>query len=114
MKKRYAVENFSDIEPVPCPCGMTRRAFLNASDGAATLHVVAIKKDAKLHYHNEHFEIYHVLEGRGFMELDGERVPVRPGSAVFIAAYCRHRAVGEMIIANVSVPSFDPADEWFD
>ena len=27
---------------------------------------------------------------------------------------CRHRAVGKMGIVNVSIPPFDPEDEWFD
>ena len=114
MEKRYVVENLAEIAPVPCPCGMTRRALVNTVDGAASYHVVAIKKDAQLHYHKERFEIYHVLEGTGVMELDGDRIPVGPGSVIFIGAYCRHRAVGQLTVANVSVPGFDPRDEWFD
>ena len=113
-KKRYAIENFADIEAVPCPCGMSKRAFVKSSNGAATFHQVEIKKDAALHYHKEHIELYLILEGSGFMELDGEKIPVKPGNTVFIDKYCRHRALGEMKIANVSIPSFDPTDEWFD
>ena len=113
-KKRYAVENFDDIAAVPCPCGMSQRAFVESSGGAATFHIVEIKKDAALHYHKEHFEMYLILEGEGLMELDGDRVPVRPGSTVYIPAYCRHRALGALKIANVSVPAFDPSDEYFD
>ena len=113
-KKRYAVENFADIPAVPCPCGTSRRAFVESSAGAATFHLVNIKKDAALHYHKDHFEIYYILEGEGFMELDGDKVPVKPGSTVYIPAGCRHRALGEINIAVVSVPSFDPEDEYFD
>ena len=113
-KKRYAIENFADIEAVPCPCGMSKRAFVKASNGAATFHQVEIKKDAALHYHKEHIELYLILEGSGFMELDGEKIPVKPGNTVFIDKYCRHRALGEMKIANVSIPSFAQEDEWFD
>ena len=112
-KKRYAVENFADIKAVPCPCGMSKRAFVKTSNGAATFHQVDIKKDAALHYHKEHIELYLILEGSGFMELDGEKIPVVPGNTIFIDKYCRHRALGNMKIANVSIPSFDPADEWF-
>ena len=113
-KKRYAVEDFSRISPVPCPCGMSRRAFVESSGGAATFHLVEIKKDAALHYHKNHFEIYYILEGEGFMELDGDKVPVKPGNTVYIPAGCRHRALGQIKIAKVSVPSFDPEDEYFD
>ena len=48
------------------------------------------------------------------MELDGQRVPIKPFTAIFIKPGCRHRAVGKMKIVNVSIPAFDPEDEWFD
>jgi hypothetical protein len=33
---------------------------------------------------------------------------------VFIEPGCRHRAVGRIRTAIVPIPTFDPADEWFD
>ena len=48
------------------------------------------------------------------LELDGEMVPVRPMTSIFIKPGCRHRAVGKMKIVNIPVPAFDPHDEWFD
>ena len=48
------------------------------------------------------------------LELDGERVPVKPMSAVYIKPGCRHRAVGRLKIINIPVPVFDPEDEWLD
>ena len=48
-----------------------------------------------------------VLEGEGFIELDGERVPAKPMTAVFIKPGCRHRAVGQMKIINIPIPAFD-------
>ena len=95
-----------------------RRAF--ASDGnpsdraAASVHLVDISVDARPHYHKRMTEIYLVLEGSGHLELDGERVPVKPMTAVYIRPGCRHRAVGKLKIINIPVPAFDPADEWFD
>ena len=47
-------------------------------------------------------------------KVDGERIPVKPMTAIFIKPGCRHRAVGRMHIINVPIPAFDPADEWFD
>ena len=58
--------------------------------------------------------IYLILEGEGYMELDGERIPVKPMTSIFIKPGCRHRAVGKMKIINIPIPAFDPADEWFD
>ncbi len=59
-------------------------------------------------------EIYLILEGDGHVELDGERFPVRPMTAIMIKPGCRHRAVGKLRVVNIPVPAFDPADEWFD
>jgi len=111
---RYAVADLNTIPPVRCPCGYSRRAFATPDNPVATLHQVDIQEDARTHYHKRLTEIYYVLEGEGFMELDGERIPVRPGMSILIQPGCRHRAVGRMRILNIPVPAFDPADEWFD
>jgi len=78
------------------------------------MHIVDIERDARVHYHKKLTEVYLILEGEGYMELDGQRVPVKPFIAIFIKPGCRHRAVGKMRIVNISIPAFDPQDEWFD
>ena len=100
--------------PQACPCGTARRAFTEDADRTASIHVVDIKIDAQTHYHKKMTEIYLVLEGEGYMELDGERIAVKPMSAIMIKPGCRHRALGRMRIVNIPVPAFDAADEWFD
>ena len=112
--KNYIVEQLDDIEPVPCPCGSSRRAFVQPDNPVATLHMVDISKDSRIHYHKKLTEIYLILEGEGHMELDGDRVPLRPMTAVYIKPGCRHRAVGRLKIINIPIPAFDPGDEWFD
>ena len=112
--RKYSVVNLDDVTPVPCPCGMSRRAFTDDPDKIASLHVVDISIDAKTHYHKKLTEIYYILEGAGQMELDGELVDVGPGSTVLLKPGCRHRAIGKMRILNVPVRAFDPDDEWFD
>jgi mannose-6-phosphate isomerase-like protein (cupin superfamily) len=110
----YIIRRFDDIEPVPCPCGFSQRAFTNKDNPTATMHLVEISKDSQTHYHKKLTEIYLVLEGTGHLELDGELVPVEPMTAVLIKPGCRHRAVGKMRIVNTCIPAFDPQDEWFD
>jgi len=110
----FEVAHFDEIEAVQCPCGFARRAFALPDNSTATMHVVEIQEDARVHYHKTHTEIYLVLEGSGHMELDGRQVPVRPFSTILIKPGCRHRAVGKLRIVNVCIPPFDPADEWFD
>lgn len=114
MQKRYAAVDFAEILSVECPCGMSRRAFIEESQNVMSFHVVEIKKNAHLHYHKEHIEVYYVLEGTGFLEVDGELVVLQPGKSVLIQKSCRHRAIGDLKIVNVSIPAFDPNDEWFD
>lgn len=110
----YWLEQLDEMDAVPCPCGLTRRAFARPDNPTATLHMVDIQCDSKVHYHKKLTEIYLVLEGEGHMELDGERIPVKPLTAIFLKPGCRHRAVGDLRIVNIPVPAFDPTDEWFD
>ena len=110
----YQIEQMNQMSPIPCPCGMTRRAFVDDPDQTATLHLLDVQADARVHYHKKITEIYFILEGEGFMELDGERIPVQPFSAILIKPGCRHRAVGQLRVSLTAIPAFDPADEWFD
>lgn len=114
MSKNYDIAYLPELPAVTCPCGSTRRAFLSPDNPVATLHLVDIREDARVHYHKKLTEIYLILEGEGFMELDGELLSVKPMSAILIKPGCRHRAIGKMKIVNMPVPSFDPQDEWFD
>ncbi len=111
-----AVVDFTQVEPVRCPCGWARRAFAEVPGAPASVHVVEILADARTHYHKRQTETYYVLECEpgAAIELDGELMPVQKGVAVMIPPGVRHRAVGKMTILNVVVPPFDPADEWFD
>ena len=111
---RYELARPGDLPPVDCPCGQTRRAFVDDPEQVASLHVLDISVDARVHYHKRLTEIYYILEGQGHLELDGERHPVQPGDAVLIKPGCRHRAVGKLRVIVVPIPAFDPADEWFD
>ncbi len=114
MTKRFEIAHVADLQPITCPCGQARRAFVDDPDRVASLHVVDISVDARVHYHKRMTEIYYILEGEGHIELDGERYAVRPGDAILIKPGCRHRAIGRLRVLNVPVPAFDPADEWFD
>ncbi len=112
--KNYTLAQLDEIPPIPCPCGQSRRGLTEDTDRVATIHLVDILKEARTHYHKAMHEIYLVLEGEGYLELDGERVPVRPLTSVLIKPGCRHRAVGDLKIINIPIPAFDPEDEWFD
>ena len=110
----YLIAQLDEIVPTKCPCGFARRAFADSPDTVASVHVVDIQEDAVAHYHKKMTEIYLVLEGEGQMELDGQLIPVKPMTAIYIKPGCRHRAIGRLKILNIPVPAFDPNDEWFD
>ena len=110
----YMIASFDEIDAVKCPCGFSKRAFVSPDNPTATMHLVNIEADSRVHYHKKLTEVYFILEGSGLMELDGKTVPVKPFTAIFIKPGCRHRAIGKMRIINVSIPTFDPDDEWFD
>lgn len=112
--QNYQIAQMGSIEAISCPCGFTRRAFTDDEERIATLHLLDVQEDAQVHYHKEITEIYLILEGEGYMELDGELIPVQPMSAVLIKPGCRHRAVGKLRVALTAIPAFDPEDEWFD
>lgn len=112
--KNYMIERLDEVEPTRCPCGFARRAFATPDNTVATMHLVDIQHDSRVHYHKKMTEIYLILEGEGHMELDGELIPVKPLTSIFIKPGCRHRAVGKLKIINVPIPAFDPHDEWFD
>tara|TARA_Y100000588_G_C14238342_1_gene918278 strand:- start:308 stop:670 length:363 start_codon:yes stop_codon:yes gene_type:complete len=113
--KKFQIAHFGEIDGVPCPCGISKRAFAVSGNETATVHVVDISEDAKTHYHKTLTEFYLILEAQAgaYMELDGEQYPVTPFTTIMIKPYCRHRAVGKMKVVNLVVPPFDPEDEWF-
>ena len=88
----YMIADLAAIEPTRCPCEWAKRAFGEPGNTTATMHLVKIERDARVHYHKRMTEIYLVLEGEGFMELDGELHPVKPMSTILIKPGCRHRA----------------------
>lgn len=112
-RKEHLVADFAKIKPTPCPCGQSKRAFVQDGNQVASMHVVEISKDSRPHYHKKTTEIYYVLEGEGHLEIEKDKVPLKPGVSVLIPPNNLHRAVGELKILNVPVPAFDPADEWF-
>jgi quercetin dioxygenase-like cupin family protein len=116
MPSAFEIADFAQIPGTPCPCGTARRAFNDVADYPGTIHVTEIDEDAKVHYHRKLTETYYFLEcgPDAQMELNGERIPVKPGMCVMIRPGTRHRAVGRMKVLIVVLPKFDPADEWFD
>jgi mannose-6-phosphate isomerase-like protein (cupin superfamily) len=111
----YSVRRAEDAPTVPCPCGQSTRIVTQADGLGCSLHVTEIR-DSVRHYHRASAEVYYVIDGTGRMELNDETVAVGPGTVVTIEPGTRHRLVSEHGVRTivVSVPGFDPDDEYFD
>jgi mannose-6-phosphate isomerase-like protein (cupin superfamily) len=110
--KGWEITQLDALPPIRCPCGEARRAFPDSP--LSSVHLTEIREEARTHYHKKLTETYVVIEGEGWLELDGERIPLRPLTTVRIHPGCRHRAKGKLKVLNIVIPAFDPEDEWFD
>jgi mannose-6-phosphate isomerase-like protein (cupin superfamily) len=110
------VLDLTTLPAVQCPCGIARRAFAEREEVPGTVHLTQISQDAREHYHQDHTEVYIILEcsDGAAIELDGQSHPVQPQTAILIPPGVRHRACGQMTVLILCTPNFDPADEHFD
>ncbi|MCX5647264.1 MAG: hypothetical protein NTZ17_21675 [Phycisphaerae bacterium] len=79
----YMIDRFDDIDPVKCPCGFARRAFAQPDNSTATVHIVDIQQDSKVHYHKDH--------------------PARPSAATKRWAHTKAQSHKEEIISGYSI-----------
>jgi len=63
------------------------------------------------HRHRIQEQVYHVLEGEGLMELDGERTVVRKDDVIFIPAGIEHAIYNTGMTDIKFVVVTSPADE---
>ncbi len=79
---------------------------------AAWAHAVDID-GARLHYHKRSTELYYVLDGSGFVFLDGVEHAVGKGSLAHIPPGVVHGARGRMRVLVVGVPDI-AADDYYE
>lgn len=88
----FEIADFNEIEPEECPCGPSRRAFVDR-DGSMSLHQLQIQNEDKPHRHDTD-EIYYIVAcgPNAGMWLDGARYAVRSGQAIKIKGGIMHCA----------------------
>lgn len=111
MRTEPVARSLDEIEPIPCPCGSSRRIITAADDAVMGLHVTEIR-GAEAHFHRRTTEIYYVLEGEGRLIAGGSGFDLSPGTAAYIPPGCVHRGEGSFTAAIAVLPPFDPADEF--
>jgi mannose-6-phosphate isomerase-like protein (cupin superfamily) len=103
--------HLEEVPAQPCPCGDSRRIITKQDTNVAGFHITTIK-DAQKHYHKNTTEIYHILEGQGTLEVGDERYDLSPGMTILVPQGTPHRGYGDFKSVIVTVPAFDPADEF--
>ena len=111
LEAKGVLVRYVDEAPVfPCLCGESTRPITRADTPVANVHVTHIG-DSRKHYHERCTEIYFILEGEGFLELDDEEVPLSPGLVILIPPKVAHRGRGDFRTLIVGLPAQDPEDE---
>ena len=111
MRTDPIARSLADVEPVPCPCGASRRVITADDDAVVGFHVTEIR-DADAHFHCQGTEMYYVLEGEGRLIAGGSAFDLSAGTAAYIPSGCVHRGDGSFTTAIAVLPPFDPADEF--
>lgn len=81
-----------------------------------TCKVIILKKDTSIgnHYHKKKDEIFFLLQGKGEVELDGEREPLKLGDVVFAGKGTKHtfHLIEGSILLEAGTKPFDKSDDY--
>lgn len=58
--------------------------------------LIRIEKEQPLHYHKTHTEVAFCVQGEGYAEVNGEKIPLGPGLGVLIPPDTAHAFYGQM------------------
>jgi mannose-6-phosphate isomerase-like protein (cupin superfamily) len=111
--KNYLVRAIENLDEARSTCGFRRQLITGEHSERVSMSVLRIDNSRK-HFHRETHEIYYVLDGEGVLELDGDEVPLTPGTAVLVKPGVRHSAKGEVTVLIVGAPPFHEDDILFD
>lgn len=94
---------FDEVTRLRRDSGDSYVQFLNEGSLSLGLYVLpAGTLDTQLPHAED--EVYYVVEGRGTIDVAGDRRPVRPGSVIFVARHVEHRF--EVIEEDLSILVF--------
>lgn len=84
-------------------------------DSLQSIFVIWIKKEVKMHYHQEHTESVLILEGSATMLLDGKEMEVKKGDYILIPKQTPHAVMKvhgrkPLKVLSIQAPYFDGKD----
>jgi mannose-6-phosphate isomerase-like protein (cupin superfamily) len=103
VQTKFLRRDPAEVPPWPETCGMIRCLVVEEDNAAAEVHHVEIE-DAKLHFHERTDEFYYVIDGRGHMILDDEKIELHRGVVVYVPRGMKHKAVGKLTVLTVCIP----------
>lgn len=113
--------NLSAQQPFTTKDGSTIRSILDRTNAPVRNQSLAEARvpagsATQRHYHKLAEEFYFILEGRGEMEIDGERSSVGPGDAILIPAGAWHTIVAENELRFLCccAPPYSHDDTYFE
>lgn len=117
------IRSLADAEPFETKDGSTIRLLLDSLN-APVRHqslaeaTVPAGGSTERHYHRESEELYYLIEGRGEMEVEGDRSAVRPGDAILIPPGSWHQLTasdeGRLRLLCCCAPPYRDADTYFE
>jgi mannose-6-phosphate isomerase-like protein (cupin superfamily) len=110
------VQSLATAAPFTTKDGSTIRELHHTDEQSLAEATLAPGQTTERHYHARTEEIYFLLEGKGEMELDGERRHVAPGDAVLIPAGAWHqiRAESSLRFLCCCAPPYSHEDTHFE
>jgi quercetin dioxygenase-like cupin family protein len=112
-------------EPAAVDCGAVgkgtatagRQFVLGAPSPSATQFIGLIPPGRAPDHFHKYDEVIYVLEGEGYLEIDGEQAPLRPGSCVHLPRTLVHCLANtgdsEMRVLGVFRPAGSPAEAYY-
>jgi len=110
-ERKYFVRRAAECPTDVSICGTRQRLITSADTPLNSFSRVQIS-DAQAHYHEHTTEFYYVLEGTGFIQLDGETIALSQGDMVMIQPGVKHRAYGNITALVVGNPPFTTDDQF--
>lgn len=114
-KGKVVVRAFQDTPAEASALGPAKRLVTARDSPPVSLSLFQVTQ-ARAHYHEATVEIYVCTGGRGRLEVDGEVVPLTPGTVVTVKPGVVHKPVSEealeVLIINCPPPG-DPPDRIY-
>ncbi len=109
------VSSLAAAEPFTTKDGSTIRELHHTEEQSLAEATLEPGQATERHYHGQTEEIYFVLEGSGWMEIDGESGEVGPGDAALIPAGKWHqvRAGEGLRFLCCCAPPYSDEDTFF-